>query len=140
MTAVLAQYLSSNQDQEMNVNEKQSAQLVKESRFNNLLATFSISLIAQVFRFSKKLKFCCNMQHTYFCLLTSAIRINDWKVSSNTKGFTSIFLNSSAFSVLSFIIKSLLRFSVAFVLRHIGFLYTGCKFQTILFNCIKFIP
>ena len=35
MTAVLAQYLSSNQDQEMNVNEKRSAQLLKESRYPN---------------------------------------------------------------------------------------------------------
>ena len=37
MTAVLAQYLSSSQDQEMNVNEKQSAQLLKEGRYPNRL-------------------------------------------------------------------------------------------------------
>ena len=44
--------------------------------FNNLLAAFSISQVAQVFRFSKKLKFCCNMQYTDFRLLTSAIKVS----------------------------------------------------------------
>ena len=37
MTAALAHYLSLNQDQEMNVNEKRIAQLLKESRFSNRL-------------------------------------------------------------------------------------------------------
>ena len=34
--------------------------------FVNLLAAVFISLLAQVFRFSKKLKFCCNMQYSDF--------------------------------------------------------------------------
>ena len=44
--------------------------------FINLLAECSISLIAQVIRLSPKLKFCCNMQHTNFRVLTSAIKVS----------------------------------------------------------------
>ena len=44
--------------------------------FQQLTSVFSLSLIAQVFRFSKKLEFCCNMQYTDFCLLASAIKVS----------------------------------------------------------------
>ena len=83
MTAVLAQYLSSNQDQEMNVNEKQSAQLLKESRYPNcfhiLLTTYLQRFLLYItdspsVQIQQKIKIL--LQYTNFCLLTSAIKVS----------------------------------------------------------------